>query len=839
MSRLPLLITVALLFAVSTADRAAAVKVETIPATQDNDTNDIEFESIVLSPDGTTIVGVGNFDLAYSGAERHRLVSLPVPSAGDPDGPVNITTLSRNDFAAPFYDADFTPAISPNGATVLVEHNGIGGTNTIFKVPIAGEGSSPFTPLFNGTDNRVAPGQANGNPQYSPNGNTIFFLNFNSGFGGSVPTGPFGENSFRGAPSWNQIYSVPAAGGAPTPITLAGNGTINAGGGSIDRDLWAVTPNGASIVYAPDVPLVARQTGGDRRTKLFSVAATGGTPTEIPVAPASHGSFSISRQVEVTPDGSRVLFIGDYLTGGRDELFSVPIGGGTPTRISDNLAFAGDVKSFKISPDGTKVAYAAGQNVSANTELFLKNLNGAPGSSIRVSDPPALGGVPGNGGQPDVWESAGRGTILFSNDGSRIFYRGDMETNGIVELFSVDTTAKGGLVPSAYTFTGAPGSDFFDENNWRDAQNNAPPAGTITPGSTAHSLIIPAGLNVTAAGQVSFVQGGSLEMLAGSVLNITTGNGGGGANGFITQNGSGLRMTNAQLLVDSGIHLQGEQSIIGSTLRAGGIESDLYFDQLHDSVVSGSTLEATDVVGFENNTTVVDSDIVTGAFSLKFESEVIIRDTTIDAADEIQDAVEDNADNTLLRLVGTSDVTGTSLWDGVSAVIDDSAALTLTGSYRGHIAFVGNGEEPFPADKVGTITLASTDAELFLNGDENPQSIAGHIINGLTGLTYAQDPNAWNVTNWNGTDPIGLLKLVAGPSTDGDFDGDEDVDGRDFLAWQRGESPDPLSAGDFADWKANFGTVPAAPATGAVPEPGAGLLALACGLAMVTLRKRG
>ena len=94
-----------------------------------------------------------------------------------------------------------------------------------------------------------------------------------------------------------------------------------------------------------DVPLVARQTGGDRRTKLFSVPTTGGTPTQIPLTAASHPSFTISRQVEVTADGSRILFIGDYLTGGRNELFSVPIGGGTPTRISDNLAFAGDVKS--------------------------------------------------------------------------------------------------------------------------------------------------------------------------------------------------------------------------------------------------------------------------------------------------------------------------------------------------------------------------------------------------------------------------------------------------------------------------------------------------------------
>ncbi len=42
---------------------------------------------------------------------------------------------------------------------------------------------------------------------------------------------------------------------------------------------------------------------------------------------------------------------------------------------------------------------------------------------------------------------------------------------------------------------------------------------------------------------------------------------------------------------------------------------------------------------------------------------------------------------------------------------------------------------------------------------------------------------------------------IAGP---GDFDGDGDVDGRDFLAWQRGESSDPFSPTDLAEWQAHF-----------------------------------
>ena len=66
---------------------------------------------------------------------------------------------------------------------------------------------------------------------------------------------------------------------------------------------------------------------------------------------------------------------------------------------------------------------------------------------------------------------------------------------------------------------------------------------------------------------------------------------------------------------------------------------------------------------------------------------------------------------------------------------------------------------------------------------------------------------------------IGLWNAAAGitPTLPGDFDEDDDVDGADFLKWQRGFGA-PYDAGDLADWKANFGATAVA-ATAAVPEP--------------------
>jgi hypothetical protein len=61
----------------------------------------------------------------------------------------------------------------------------------------------------------------------------------------------------------------------------------------------------------------------------------------------------------------------------------------------------------------------------------------------------------------------------------------------------------------------------------------------------------------------------------------------------------------------------------------------------------------------------------------------------------------------------------------------------------------------------------------------------------------------------------------------GDFDFDGDVDGFDFLEWQR----DP-SIGSLADWETNYGMVaPLEAASAAVPEPSSMLLMLAAMLA--------
>jgi len=66
-----------------------------------------------------------------------------------------------------------------------------------------------------------------------------------------------------------------------------------------------------------------------------------------------------------------------------------------------------------------------------------------------------------------------------------------------------------------------------------------------------------------------------------------------------------------------------------------------------------------------------------------------------------------------------------------------------------------------------------------------------------------------------------FLDNVRAISDSGDFDNDGDVDGADFLTWQRN-----LGVGNLSAWESNFGNTGVLTATQAVPEPSSWFLAL-------------
>jgi hypothetical protein len=79
--------------------------------------------------------------------------------------------------------------------------------------------------------------------------------------------------------------------------------------------------------------------------------------------------------------------------------------------------------------------------------------------------------------------------------------------------------------------------------------------------------------------------------------------------------------------------------------------------------------------------------------------------------------------------------------------------------------------------------------------------------------------------------------VTPGQSTgNGDFDMDGDVDGNDFLVWQRGEAPGGLTQANLDLWKASYPAANAAAA--AVPEPASYALAVLALTALVARRRR-
>jgi hypothetical protein len=116
----------------------------------------------------------------------------------------------------------------------------------------------------------------------------------------------------------------------------------------------------------------------------------------------------------------------------------------------------------------------------------------------------------------------------------------------------------------------------------------------------------------------------------------------------------------------------------------------------------------------------------------------------------------------------------------VIAGVDPLPAVTGFGTNSLQLTFLGTGAAggQLPA---GTYNLNFVGNSLVVNG------------RGLDGASTGTGPS--NTT----------IEFTVAASATGDFDGDGDVDGRDFLRWQRGGSPNPLSASDLALWKATYG----------------------------------
>lgn len=87
---------------------------------------------------------------------------------------------------------------------------------------------------------------------------------------------------------------------------------------------------------------------------------------------------------------------------------------------------------------------------------------------------------------------------------------------------------------------------------------------------------------------------------------------------------------------------------------------------------------------------------------------------------------------------------------------------------------------------------------------------------------------------------LAMLQDMGVPLADrgGDFDFDGNVDGRDFLMWQRGGSPSGPTTGDLAEWQRDYGLGLLSATSVAVPETATVVHACACAMLVFKRRRR-
>jgi Tol biopolymer transport system component len=201
----------------------------------------------------------------------------------------------------------------------------------------------------------------------------------------------------------SELYSVPIAGGAINKL----NGPLVVGG---DVEDFQISPDGTRVVY--------KAAQATERGEIFSVAIGGGAEVRLSGTLVLGGNLF---DFDITPDGNRVVYRADQQVDGLFELYSVPIGGGAFTKISNGAKVSDTVG---ITPDSERIVYQATFAISSVTELFSVPVSG--GVAVQLNTPLVLGRVVSG--------------AHLSPNGSRVVYVADELADDVFEMFSVPTT---------------------------------------------------------------------------------------------------------------------------------------------------------------------------------------------------------------------------------------------------------------------------------------------------------------------------------------------------------------------------------------------------------------
>jgi len=199
------------------------------------------------------------------------------------------------------------------------------------------------------------------------------------------------------------------------------------------------------------------------------------------------------------------------------------------------------------------------------------------------------------------------------------------------------------------------------------------------------------------------------------------------------------------------------------------------------------------------------------------------------------DWIQQASDRTTLIVIGHSFGGNSTLQLANNFLLPAGVDVDLTVQIDSVENFDGGWNNQLPAN----VDVGISYYQIAAGGD-----VQGEVnVQGATNINAEVVLNDTSITHFTIDDNTSLHDLIVQHVLDNlnqdtaDFDGSGLVDGDDFLLWQRGGSPDPLSQSDLTLWESTYGMSAPLVAT-AIPEPHS--LALLClgGLLISSSRRR-